>query len=114
MRIKSICDCYSTPFQSCFALHRHIKSGCNANKRVAIVEAGLDLLFARLILCSMAKLLAPDSDPMFRDCNYVISIITFDPLVFLAISDPDTSVCLDTVYGVTLVDKTWLAKKYSS
>ena len=109
-----MCDRYSASFQSCSALYRHIKSGCNALERIAVVKTGSDPPFSRPILCSAAKLSAPSSGLAFRGWSYATSLITFDPALLPAVSDPDTSVCLDTGCGVSLVDKTWLAKKHSS
>ena len=104
--IKSMCDCCSASFQSCSTLHRYIKSRCIALEKVAIAETDLNSPSARPILCSMAKLSASGSDLLFRGWNYTTTLITFNPMILPAISDHDTSVCLNTDCGVTLVDKT--------
>ena len=77
-------------------------------------ETGSDLLTPRSVLCSAAKLSAPGSGLAFRGWSYITTLITFDPAILPAISDPNTSVCLDTGCGVSLVDKAWLAKKHPS
>ena len=110
--IESMYDHCSASFQSRSALHRHIKSGWNALKKIVVAETGSDLPFPRPILCSAAKLSAPGSGLAFRDWSYTTTLITFDPALLPAVSNPDTSVCLDTGCGVSLVDKTWLAKKH--
>lgn len=112
--IESMYDCCSASFQSRSALHRYIKSRCNALERIAVPETGSYPSSPRPILCSAAKMSAPGSVLAFRGWSYATTSITFDPALLPAISDPDTSVCLDTGCGVSLVDKTWLAKKHPS
>ena len=107
-------DRCSASFQSRSALHRHIKLGCNTLKEIAVAETGLDPASLRPIFCSAAKLSAPGSGLAFRGWSYATTSITFDPALLPAISDPDTSVCLDTGCGVSLVDKIWLAKNHPS
>ena len=114
MEIESICDCCSTSFQSRFAPHQHIKSGCNALVRRAVEETSSDPPFSRPILRSTAKLSTPGSGLAFRGWSYATTSITFDSAILPAISDPDTSVCLNTGCRVSLVDKAWLAKKHPS
>ena len=109
-----MCDCYSTSFQSRFAFYWHIKSGCNILVRRAMEETSSDLPSSRAILCSTAKLSTPGSGFTFRGWSYATTSITFDPAILPVISNPDTSVCLDTGFGVSLVDKAWLAKKHPS
>lgn len=112
--IESMCDRCLASFQSRSALHRHIKSGCNALEGIAVAETGSDPPSPRPILCSAAKLSTPGSSLAFRGWSYATTSITFDPALLPAISNPDTSICLDTGCGVSLVDKTWLAKKHPS
>ena len=114
VRIESICDCCSTSFQSYSTLYRHIKSGYNTLEKIAVAEAGSDLLSSRLVLCSAAKLSASGSGFTFRDWSYAITSITFDPIILPTISDPNTLVCLNIDCGVSLVDKNWLVKKHFS
>ena len=109
-----MCNRYSTSFQSRFTLHRHIKSGCNTLGRRPVEETGSDPPSSRPVLRFVAKLSVPDSGLAFKGWSYVTTLITFDPAILTAISDPDTSVCLDTGCGVSLVDKAWLAKQYPS
>lgn len=45
---------------------------------------------------------------------YATTAVTFDSVIEPATDDSDTSVCLDTGCGVTLMDKEWLAKKLFS
>lgn len=68
----------------------------------------------RPILKSTAKLSAPGSGLALRGWSYVTTFITFDPTALPSLTDLNGSVCLDTGYGVTLVDRDWLAKKLSS
>ena len=103
--IESMCDRCSTSFQSHSTFHRHIKSGCNTLVRRAMEETGSDPPFSRPVLRSTAKLSAPGSGLVFRGWSYATTSITFDPAILLAISDPDTSVCLDIGCRVSLVDK---------
>ena len=110
--IESMCDCCSTSFQSRSALYQHIKSGCNALVRRAVEETSSDPPSSRPILRSAAKLSAPDFGLAFRSWSYATTLITFDPEILPAISDPNTSVCLDIGCGVSLVNKAWLAKKH--
>ncbi len=112
--IESMYNRYSASFQSCSALYRHIKLGCNALERIAVPEMSSYPSSLRPILCSAAKLSAPGSGLAFRGWSYATTSITFDLALLPAISDPDTSVCLDTGCRVSLVDKTWLAKKHPS
>ena len=109
-----MCDRCLASFQSRSALHRHIKSRCNALEKITVAETGSDPTSPRPVLCSAAKLSAPGSGLAFRGWSHATTSITFDPALLPAISDPDTSVCLDTGCGVSLVDKTWLAKKHPS
>lgn len=109
-----MCDCYSTSFQSHFTFHRYIKSGCNIFGRVFVVETGLDPPFSRPVFHFVAKLSAPGFGLAFRGWSYTTTPITFNPAILPAIGDPNTLECLDTGCGVSLVDKTWLAKKYPS
>lgn len=109
---KSICDCCLTSFQSCFALYRHIKSGCNALKRITVAETGLDLSSPRPVLYFTAKLSVLGSDLAFKGWSYTTTLITFDLAILPTISNPDTLVYLNTDCGVNLVDITWLAKKH--
>ena len=99
-------DRCSTSFQSCSALYRHIKSGCNALGRSAVAKASSEPPSPRPVFCSAAKLSAPGSGLTFRAWSYATTSITFDPAILPAISNPDTLVCLDTGCGVSLVDKT--------
>ena len=112
--IESMCDHCSTSFQSCSALQKHIKSGCNALGRRAMEETGSDPPSPRPVLCSAAKLSAPGFGLAFRGWSYATTSIIFDPAILSAISNPDSSACLDTGCGVSLVDKAWLAKKHPS
>lgn len=64
--IESIYDCCSTFYQSCSTLHQHIKSGCNALVGRTVEETSSDCPSSRPILCSAAKLSAPDSGLAFR------------------------------------------------
>ena len=64
--IESMCDRCSNSFQSCSALHRQIKLGCNAFVRRAVEETSSDIPSSRPILCSAAKLSAPGSGLAFR------------------------------------------------
>ena len=114
VEIESMCDRCSAFFQSRSALYRHIKSGCNALKKIVIAQTGSDPPFPRPILCFAAKLSALGSGLTFRGWSYTTTSISFDLALLPAVSDPDTLVCLDTGCGVSLVDKTWLAKKYPS
>lgn len=109
-----MCDHCFISFQSRSALHRHIKSSCNALVRGAMEEMGSDPSSSRPVLCSAAKLSAPGSGLVFRDWSYVTTSITFDPAILPAISDFDTSVYLDIGCEVSLVNKAWLAKKHPS
>ena len=106
-----MCDCCST--QSCSALYRHIKSGCNVLERSAVAETSAEPLSSRPVLRFAAKLSALGSGLAFRGWSYITTLITFDPMILPAISDPDTLVYLDTGCGVSLVDKARLAKKHS-
>ncbi len=110
--IKSICDQCTSAFPSRSALHKHIKNGCVPVE--AVVETGPSPSSARPILKSNAKLSAPGSGLAFRGWNYVTISITFDLATLLSPTDPDGSVCLDTGFGVTLVDRDWLTKKLPS
>ena len=67
-----------------------------------------------LHLRSAVKLSAPGSGLAFRSWSYATTLITFDPAILPAISNPNLLVCLDTGCGVSLVDKAWLAKKHLS
>lgn len=100
--------------QSCFALYNHIKSSCSIFAWVILVEMGIYLTSARPILRSAAKSSASGSGLAFRGWIYAITAITFDPTIELATNDPNILVCLDTGYGVILIDKVWLVKKVSS
>lgn len=103
--IKSICDHCSTFFQSCSALYRHIKSGCNALGRSSLAETSLEPLSPRLIFCSAAKLSASGSSLAFTGYSYATILITFDFAILPAIINLNTLVCLDTGCKVNLVDK---------
>ena len=109
-----MCDRCSASFQSRSTLHRYIESGCNALEGIAIAETGSDPPSPRPILCSAAKLSTSGSGLAFRSWSYAMTSITFDPALLPAISDPNISVCLDIDCGVSLVNKTWLAKKHPS
>lgn len=104
--MESMCDCCSTSFQSRSALHRYIKSGCNALGRKTVVETGTDPPSSRPVHCFTAKLSASGSCLAFRGWSYATTLIIFDPAVLSAISNPDTTVYLDTGCRVSLVDKT--------
>lgn len=104
--IKSMCDCYSTSFQSYSALHRHIKSGCNTLRRIAVAKTGSDPPSVRLVFYSTAKLSALGSGLAFRGWSYATISIIFDLAILPYIGNPNTSVCLDTGCGVSLMDKT--------
>ena len=114
VEIESMYDRCSISFQSRSALHRYINLGCDALVRRAVEETSSDPPSSRPILRSAAKLSALGSGLAFRGWSYATTLITFDPEILRAISDPDTSVCLDKGYGVSLVDKVWLAKKHLS
>lgn len=111
--IKSISDQCIDVFSSQSALHKYIRTRCILPQE-AIVETGSSLSFTRPILKSTTKLTALDSSLTFKDWNYATPSIIFDPTVLLSLTNPDSFVYLDKGYGVTLVDKTWLAKKPSS
>lgn len=114
VRIESMYNRCSTSFQSCSTLHKYIKSRCNLLERLAVAETSLEPLSPRPVLHFAAKLSALGSGLKLRDWNYAITSITFDPAIWPAISDPNTSVCLNTSCEVSLVDKAWLAKKHLS
>lgn len=56
VEIESICDHCMTFFHSHFALHRHIKAGCNTLKRTTLAEIDSILSFARPIFYSKGGL----------------------------------------------------------
>ena len=111
--IESICDRCTAAFLSRSALHKHIRTGCVMLRKV-ILETDSGLSSAKPILKSIAKLPTPGSGLAFKSWSYVTTFITFDPTALLSLTDPDSSVCLDTGCGVTLVDKAWLARKLLS
>lgn len=81
---------------------------------MALVETATDLASARPILRFTAKLTALGSNLAFRKWTYSTTAVTFELTIILAMDDPDASVCLYIGYGVTLIDKVLLAKKFSS
>ncbi len=111
--IESVCNRYTSAFPSRSALHKHIRNGCILFQEV-VAEMGPSPSSARPILKSTARLSAPGSGLAFRDWNYITTSITFDPAALSSLTDPDSSVCLDTGCGVTLVDRDWLTKKLPS
>ena len=75
------------------------------------METGPSPSSARPILKSTATLTAPGSGLAFRGWSYATTLITFDSAILLAVGYPNTLVYLDIGCGVSLVDKTWLARK---
>lgn len=55
-----------------------------------MAKTGLDLPSSRPVLCSAANLSALGSGLTFRGWSYAMTIITFDPAILPAISNPDT------------------------
>lgn len=105
MGIESTFSHCATFFRSCSTLHSYIKSGCSTPTRVALAKTGIDLVFARPILRSVAKLSIPGSGLAFKGWTYTITAIIFDPAIEPATDDPNALMCLDTGCEVTLVDK---------
>lgn len=82
--------------------------------RSAIAKRSSKPPFPRLVFCSPAKLSAPGSSFAFRCWSYATTSITFDHVIFPAISNLDTLVYLNISSGVSLVDKAGLVKKHPS
>lgn len=99
-----MCDCYSTFFQSHFALYRYIKSRCNALGKITIAEMGSNPSFIKPVFCSAAKLSVSGSGLTFKDWGYITTLITFDPAILPSIGNSHTLICLNTGCGVSLVD----------
>lgn len=78
------------------------------------METSSSFISARLILKSAAKLSTPSSSLAFTGWKYVTTSITLDPVALLSPTNPNGSVCLDTRYTVTVVDRNWHANKLFS
>ena len=78
------------------------------------METGSNPSSTRPILKFTAKLSAPSSAFAFISWSYATTPITFDPTALPSLTDPNGLIFLDIGYGVTLVDRVWLAKKLSS
>lgn len=112
--IECIYDCCTTSFHSGFVLQNHIKARYNTFIRITLVKTDSEPSFTWLIFCFKTRLSIPSSSFAFREWNYATTSITFDLAILLAVSNLNSLVCLDTKFGVTLVDKIWLAKKLFS
>ena len=111
--IKSICDQCTAAFSFQSTLDKHIRTGCIPLQE-SIAEIGSDFSSARPNLKCIAKLSVPGSGLPLRDWSYVTTSITLDLTASPSLIDTNSAVCLDTGCGVTLVDRTWLARKLSS
>lgn len=60
------------------------------------------------------KLSIPGLSLIFKGLNYVTTYITFDFAALQSLTDLNGLVCLDTWCKITLVDRSWLAKKLFS
>lgn len=56
----------------------------------------------------------PNSSLVSKKSSYATILITFDPAILPFSSNLNSSVYLDTSYGVIFVDKAWLAKMFFS
>lgn len=63
---------------------------------------------------STTKLSAPGLGLAFRGLGYTITTITFAHTALPSLMDSDNSLYLNIRCEVTLVDRVWLAKKFSS
>ena len=105
--IKTSCTrCYAT-FPSRSKLHSHLKNGC--------LETSSPFFPAQApspipVIASKAVHRFFGSGLAFRGWTYAITLITLTLEYLPPDSDPDSTACLDTGCGVTLVDKTWLSK----
>lgn len=100
--IETSCSKCHSSFPSKSKLHKHIKAGC---VREALPSSSTQLSSSIPVIASMAIHQSFSSGLAFRGWTYATTAITLDPHCLLHNSDPESTACLDTEYGVTLVNK---------
>ncbi len=105
--IETLCTKYRATFPSRSKLHNHLKSSCletSSPSLLAQAPSPIPVIASKAVHQSFGSGLA------FRGWTYATTLITLTLEHLLPDSDPDSTACLDTGCGVTLVDKAWLSK----
>ena len=107
VRIETSCTrCHAT-FPSRSKLHSHLKSNCletSSPSLPAQAPSPISVIASKAVHRSFGSGLA------FRGWTYATTLITLTSEHLPPDSNPDSTACLDTGYGVTLIDKTWVSK----
>ena len=105
--IEAVCSKCRLSFPLKSKLHTHIKSGC---VKETLPFASPQPSSSIPVIVSKAVHTSLELGFSFRSWTYVTAAVTLAPEYLLQGSDPDSTACLDTGCGVTLVDKHWLLK----
>ncbi len=108
--IETSCIKCRTTFPSRSKLHNHLKSDCletSSPSLPAQTPSPISVIASKGMYQSFGSGLA------FRGWTYATALITLTPEYLLPDSDSDSTACLDTGCGVTLVNKAWLSKRLS-
>lgn len=106
--IEAVCSKCRSSFPSKSKLHTHIKSGC---VKKTLPSASPQPSSSIPVIVSKTVHTSLGSGFSFRGWTYVTAAVTLAPEHLPQGSDPDSTACLDTSCGVTLVDKHWLLKR---
>ncbi len=105
--IEAVCSKCRSSFPSKSKLHPQIKFGCVGEASPSASpqpSSSIPVIVSKAVHTSLGLGFS------FRGWTYATTAVTLAPEHLPQSSDPDSTTCLDTGYGVTLVDKHWLLK----
>ena len=107
VEIETSCSKCHSSFPSKSKLHKYIKAGC---VKEALPSSSTQPSSSIPVIASTAVYQSFSSGLAFRGWTYATTAITLDSHHLPHNSDPESTACLDTGCGVTLIDKSWLSR----